>query len=123
MDLTVGELANKDFSNAEGGMTAADYEAISKQTAAALQAAKAARDAETARTGCKKPVFNIGKKKKEYEACLASNKSASAPIPTYTPTDVPTPKPFYKTGTGITLIAVGSLALLVGGFLLIRKYK
>lgn len=122
MDLTVGELANKDFSNAEGGgMTAADYEAISKQTAAALQAAKEARDAETARTGCKKPIFNVGKKKKEYEACLAANKTISAPTPSYTPT--PEAKPFYKTGTGITVIVVGSLALLVGGFLLIRKFK
>ena len=64
----MGELANSNFHNAEGGMTAADYEAMAKQTAALLQQAKAARDAQTLATGCKKPVFNIGQKKRERPA-------------------------------------------------------
>lgn len=119
----MGELANSNFSNAEGGLTAADYEAMAKQTSAALQAAKAARDAETARTGCKKPVFNIGKKKEAYEKCLAENRSA-ANVPTYTPPAyTPKQKSFFKTGAGITVIVLGSLAVLVGGFLLIKKLK
>jgi hypothetical protein len=121
-DLTMGELANESFSNTEG-LTAAQYEEISKQTLAVLQAAKAARDAQTASTGCKKPLINMGKKKEAYEKCLAENKKATTtPAPTYTPY-VPEAKPFFKTGAGITVIVVGSLAVLVGGFLLIKRFK
>ena len=120
--LTMGELANQNFSNTDG-LTAAQYEALAKQTSAALQAAKARRDAEEARTGCKKPFLNIRKKKEAYEKCLADNK-----VPAYTPPS-PTPytpapeKSFFKTGAGMTVIVVGSLAVLVGGFFMIKHFK
>lgn len=124
------EIANskmgQEVSNADGGLSAAEYEALAKQTAAALQAAKAQRDAQTAATGCKKPILNIGQKKKDYEKCLADNRSA-ANTPTYTPPAyapyTPTSKPFFKTGAGVTVIVVGSLALALGTFLLIKKFK
>ena len=121
------EIANSNFGNEPtSNMDAAEYEALAKQTSAALQAAKAARDAETARTGCKKPILNIGQKKKDYEKCLADNKSA-ANTPTYTPPAytpyAPASKPFFKTGAGITVIVVGSLALVLGTVLLIKKFK
>lgn len=119
------ELANSNnFHNTDGGMTAADYEALAKQTSAILQQAKANRDAQTAATGCKKPIFNFGKKKEEYEKCLAQNRVSTTP--SYTPPStpyIPEQKPFFKTGAGVTVIVVGSLAVLVGGFLLIRKFK
>ncbi len=41
-----------------------------------LLAARQKKLALEAETGCKKPLLNIGKKKKKYEQCLADNKKA-----------------------------------------------
>jgi len=39
---------------------------------------KAERDAILAQTGCKKPIINVGKKKKEYEDCIRKSIDAKA---------------------------------------------
>jgi len=39
---------------------------------------KAERDAILAQTGCKKPIINVGKKKREYEDCIRKSIAAKA---------------------------------------------
>jgi len=39
---------------------------------------KAERDTILAQTGCKKPIINVGKKKKEYEDCIRKSIDAKA---------------------------------------------
>jgi hypothetical protein len=71
MDTTKVLLSNK-FSNADG---AVDYGKLAESSASLVSQLSANRAAQTAANGgCKKPLLNIGKKKKEYEDCLAEKK-------------------------------------------------
>lgn len=124
------ELANsrfrQDFVNADGGMDAQQYEQAAKQTEGAIKTWLANRAAQTAETGCKKPIFNIGKKKQAYEKCLAENKAKrdAASYPTYTPSPSPVrEKGFFETPAGITVAVVGTAALITGVIVLVKVLK
>jgi hypothetical protein len=120
------ELANSklqdSWSNADG-MTAEQYEAASKQTMAAIQAAKAKRDAEEARTGCHKKLWPSKKNKQEYADCLANAaKLKEVPnvpsYPSYTPK-----KPFLSTPSGVTVVVLSVAALAIGGYFAVKHFK
>lgn len=121
----MSELANEKFHN----YTPSDEDI--KNSEAAMQQImqiSAARKAQEAATGCHKPLFNVGKKKKAYEQCLADNKkAATAPAPVTNvyngPSSSSSSKPFFKTGGGIAVIVVGSIGLVVGTVLLIKHFK
>lgn len=69
----------EDFSNAEGNQYV-NQESINESVklAQAIAANNAAKKALEAATGCKKPVINLFKKKKEYERCLAESSAKKA---------------------------------------------
>ena len=123
-DLTMGELANENFSN-----YAPSDEDIKNSEAAVQQIMQisANRKAQEATTGCHKPLFNVGKKKKAYEQCLADNKkAATAPAPVtnvYNGPSSSSKKSFFKTSGGIAVIVVGSIGLVVGTIFLIKHFK
>ena len=111
---TYNELSDV-FSNANGGGYVSDEEIKASAALTQQLAQNRARQKELeAQTGCRKPFFNVGKKKKAYEKCLADNKKAAdeakakanTPTPTYIPTPVPE-KNFFAKPEGIAVAVLG----------------
>lgn len=125
----MSELANeKHFNYTPTDEDKKNSEAAVKAAMQQIMQISANRKAQEATTGCHKPLFNVGKKKKAYEACLADNKkAATAPAPVTNvyngPSSSSSSKPFFKTGGGVAVIVVGSIALVVGTVLLIKHFK
>lgn len=123
--ITEVELANKNysFSNAEGNQYVSD-EQIQASIKLTEQLAKNRATAKSieAETGCKKPLINIGKKKKAYEECLANAAAKKqAAQESYTPPP-PARTPEKKTflgmpqDVGIVVTVLGSAAVLFLGY-------
>jgi uncharacterized membrane protein len=69
-------MKDLDLSNAEG-LDESITEDYSNSVAGLIRNAKLKKTIKGL-TGCKKPLFNVGKKKKEYEKCLSDYKAAQA---------------------------------------------
>ena len=126
------ELANihlrENFSNA---VSQEEIEAGTKLTEQ-LIAAKAARDAADSASGCTKPFFNVGKKKKEYEACLEKNKAdkraatealKKALADSVVKKDVPKKKAFISTPAGIVVTILGTIVIGTGIYLAVKHFN
>lgn len=115
------EIANKHLEQDWSNMTSEEYAKAGQATGDLLAKAAAARAAQTAATGCAKPLFNVGKKKKAYEKCLADH--ATSQTPNTTPPYIPAPsKSFISSPAGIATI-VGGIALLGTIGFLIYKFR
>ena len=140
---SVTKSKDRSYSNADAETYAKAGEAT-VTLLAQLAANKAIRDAAYANTGCKPPgMFALHKKKTAYDRCLAIAKQdadarlaaanasaeriAAAAANSGTGGGGNAPAPVKKflgmpQTAGIIVTVVGSLALLVGGFILIKKF-
>jgi hypothetical protein len=133
-----------DYSNGEGitpeqAKQAADLALKGAEIVKGLKKPKTDFETELKAVCGRKPIklLSLGKKGKEkvkkYEACAAKfnaqkNAPASAPAPSPLIERLPAPKEEEKflgmpKAVGITVTIVGGLALLVGGFFLVKKLR
>jgi hypothetical protein len=119
----MGMITGKNYSNAGGGAKNVNIDPDTIKASAEAISALASLRKTSANSACKKPLINIGKKKKEYEECLKKSGATQQQASTYTPPAPPSvTTPFYKTPTGVGVIILGSV-FIIAGVVFAVKYK
>ncbi len=107
------------YSNAGGANINPDTINAGVQAISTLAALRKSPD-----SNCKKPLFNVGKKKKAYQACLKNSAAQQNQAPQYLPPPSSPPEPvsFFQSPAG--MMAIGVLAVVaIGGYFYAFKHK
>ena len=118
----MSELDNNFSVEGYNNADADTYTQAAQQTAQLAQQLMANRAAQTAATGCVKPIFNVGKKKAAYEACLAKNSQGSGQAVAPAPAPIPDEPKFFDTTAGKITIGVVVVGVLVGAYFGVKHF-